>query len=278
MSGRILITGGEGQLGSSLARLCEDRQLDFSAPGRAKLDITDRSLVASTVEGFRPDVIFNCAAFHQLDRCEERPDLARTVNLDGVINLRDATPEGTLLVHVSTNYVFDGGRPLAEGGYTEKDTPDPAQEYGRSKLAGEEVLDEDCLVVRTAGLYGRGGAASKGGSFVERMLAKEGDIRMVSDQYVNPTSTEDLAQAMLECWEQGITGTVHLVNSEGCSWFEFTAEILRLANHDNRLDPVPTDPEAIPQRPLNGLLETVRDAPEMPSWRDSLSRYLSGET
>ena len=278
MSGRVLITGGTGQLGDSLARLCLSRELEFRAPGREDLDITDRDLVASAVRDFRPDVIFNCAAFHQLDRCEENPGLATRVNLEGVVNLRDAAADGPLLVHVSTNYVFDGKRPLAEGGYTEDDAPNPAQEYGRSKLAGEEELGDDCLVVRTAGLFGRGGAASKGGSFVERMLARDDDIRMVADQYVNPTSTEDLAPAMLQCWEEGMTGTVHLVNSGGCSWLEFTAEILLLAGHDNVLEPVETDPEAIPRRPLNGLLETVRDAPEMPSWQEALGRYLSDQS
>lgn len=273
MSGRVLITGGEGQLGGDLGRLCNDRELEFRAPGREELDVADRDLVASAIGEFRPDVIFNCAAFHQLDRCEESPDLARSVNLDGVINLRDAAGDA-LLVHVSTNYVFDGGRPIEAGGYTEDDAPAPIQEYGRSKLAGEQALGEGSLVVRTAGLYGKGGAASKGGSFVERMLAREDDIRMVSDQFVNPTSTRDLAGAMLECWSEGITGTLHLVNSGGCSWFEFTAEILRLAGHGNGLEPVETDPEAIPRRPLNGLLETTRGGPELPSWQEALSAYL----
>jgi dTDP-4-dehydrorhamnose reductase len=190
-----------------------------------------------------------------------------------VANLRDAAGRARL-VHVSTNYVFFGTRPVAEGGYIESDSPAPVQEYGKSKLAGEAEVGEDGLVIRTAGLYGGDGAASKGGSFVDRMLAREGTIRMVADQYINPTSTVDLARAMIECWLEGETGVAHLVNHGGCSWFDFTAEILRLAGRSNRLEPVSTEPDAVPLRPLNGLLESTRGLPAMEPWQQALAGYL----
>lgn len=271
----VLVTGAGGQLGSDICRAARARGLDALGLDRGRLDITDREAVASAVDEASPDVIFNCAAFHQLDACEADLDAAREVNVAGVANLREAC-NGIRLVHVSTNYVFDGRREVAEGGYGEDDPADPIQNYGLSKLEGELEAGPDALVVRTAGLYGRTGSASKGGNFVDRMLDRKGEIKMVDDQLVNPTNTADLAEAMLDAWQQDLTGVVHLVNSGSCSWLEFTKAILELGGRDNRLAPVSTDPEGTPRRPLNGALVSVRPVKPMRPWQDALAEYITG--
>jgi dTDP-4-dehydrorhamnose reductase len=276
---RILITGVAGQLGTDLARIANSRGIEAHGFDRAGLDVSDREAVIGAVSEVRPAAVFNCAAFHQLDACEADIEGARAVNVTGVRNLREAcdgVAADCRLVHVSTNYVFDGGRDIADGGYTEEDRPDPVQAYGLSKLEGESEAGPDALVVRTAGLYGRAGSASKGGNFVERMLDREGRITMVADQFVNPTSTADLATAMLDAWQEKLTGVLHLVNSESCSWLGFTEEILRLAGRRVEVTGAPTDPQARPLRPLNGTLATCRSGPAMRPWREALADYMAG--
>lgn len=268
-----MVTGASGQLGTDICRAAEARGLRTVGLDREHLDVTDREAVAATVRELSPEVVFNCAAFHQLDACETDLEAARATNVAGVVNLRDAC-DGSRLVHVSTNYVFNGGRDLTGGGYDEGDQPDPIQAYGQSKLEGEREAGPGALVVRTAGLYGRAGSASKGGNFVDRILNREGEIRMVADQIVNPTNTADLAEAMLESWQQGLTGIIHLVNSGSCSWFEFTRSILELGGRDNALTPVTTDPDSIPRRPLNGVLASTRSGPALRPWQDALADYI----
>jgi dTDP-4-dehydrorhamnose reductase len=273
--GPVLVTGAAGQLGSDLCRICSGRDIEVHDFERQALDVSDRDAVARTVDEVAPAVIFNCAAFHQLDACEADIEAARAVNVSGVANLRDAAAgSGARLVHVSTNYVFDGSRVASDGGYDEDQPASPIQAYGQSKLEGEAEAGPNALVVRTAGLYGKAGSASKGGNFVDRMLGREGPITMVADQIVNPTSTADLAGAMLEAWEAGLTGVLHLVNSGSCSWLEFTAEILKLAGRENPLNGVDTDQSARPLRPLNGALASVRPGPSMRPWQEALAEYV----
>jgi dTDP-4-dehydrorhamnose reductase len=276
---RVLITGAAGQLGSDLDRAASSRGFEVHGFSRADLDVSEREAVLQAVAEVEPEVVFNCAAFHQLDACETDIAAARMVNVNGVENLRlacDKVASGCRLVHVSTNYVFDGSRDFCDGGYREEDPPDPIQAYGLSKLEGEAKAGPDALVVRTAGLYGRAGSASKGGNFVDRMLARDSTITMVADQIVNPTSTADLAVAIIEAWQAELTGILHLVNSGSCSWLEFTEEILRLADHQLEVEAAATDPAARPRRPLNGALATSREGQEMRPWHEALADYIAG--
>jgi dTDP-4-dehydrorhamnose reductase len=273
-----MVTGAAGQLGSDLCRAAGARGLEVHGFDRRGLDVTDREAVIEAVSGIAPAVVFNCAAFHQLDACEADIEAARAVNVAGVRNLRDACDElaaGCRLVHVSTNYVFDGRRETAAGGYDEDQHPNPVQAYGLSKLEGEHEAGPEALIVRTAGLYGQSGSASKGGNFVDRMLERDDRITMVADQLVNPTSTADLAEAMLEAWQGEMTGVLHLVNSGSCSWLEFTEAILKLAGRDNPVIGVESDPQATPRRPLNGALASIRSAPQMRPWQDALAEYVA---
>jgi dTDP-4-dehydrorhamnose reductase len=280
---RVLLTGGGGQLASDLAELLADRSEVF-APTREQLDISDGDALARLVAELRPTLIVNCAAFHNVDVCEHEERRALEVNCVAVKHLAQLSAEhGARLVHLSTNYVFDGTH---EEPYGELDLPAPRSVYALSKLAGEHAAlayAPDALVVRTAGLYGLHGSASKGGNFVNRMLTRareQGALRMVADQRLSPTFTADLAAAILEAVEAGAGGVVHLTNSGSCSWHEFTAAILELADVDVPVAAAVT--ERAPggaDRPLNGVLARPRaDAlglTPLRSWRAGLEDYMS---
>jgi dTDP-4-dehydrorhamnose reductase len=279
---RSLITGGGGQLASDLADRLAARS-DVTALPRARLDITDDAQMNAAFEAARPDVVFNCAAFHNVERCEREEDRAFATNARAVKRLA-AHCERTKakLVHVSTNYVFDGAR---EEPYAEGDAPNPRSIYALSKLAGEYAAlayAPGAVVVRSAGLYGCHGSASKGGNFVSRMLARaseKGRLKMVDDQRLNPTFTADLADAIVEAVEHDVTGLLHLTNSDDCSWHEFTVEILRLAGMNVPVEPIATTRQpAGAHRPRNGMLARPgADAAgirRLRPWRPALADYM----
>lgn len=279
----VLVTGGGGQLASDLEELLGGR-CTVSAPTRAELDITDDAALASAFERVRPDLVFNCAAFHNVEVCEREEDRAFEVNARAVKRLAErCAANGAALVHISTNYVFAGDR---EAPYTEADLPAARSIYAISKLAGEHAALAYCpnaLVVRTSGLYGRHGSVSKGGNFVQRMIARareQGELKMVSDQLLTPTYTGDLAESLVAVVEADLRGLLHLTNSGSCSWHDFTLAIMELAAIDAPVAPVQTvRPAGGADRPLNGVLLCERlgeagiSAPR--PWRDALEDYMA---
>jgi dTDP-4-dehydrorhamnose reductase len=273
---RALITGGGGQLASDLQALLGD---DARSYAHAQLDITHPAAVDQVFEELSPDVVFNCAAFHNVDVCEAEPDRAWEVNVRAV---RDLAARGAKLVHLSTNYVFDGRR---DAPYGENDLPAPRSVYALTKLAGEHAAlayGHRALVVRAAGLYGLHGSASKGGNFVQRMTKRateQGALKMVADQRLQPTFTGDLAAAVVAAVETGADGVVHLTAEGSCSWHEFTVAIMATAGIDVPVEPVHTTiPPGGVDRPLNGVLSRPRaDAlglAKLPPWREALERYM----
>lgn len=251
---------------------------------RAALDVTDDDAVAAALDEVRPDVVLNCAAFHNVEVCEREEDTSFTVNARAVKRLAQRCAEGgAVLVHLSTNYVFDGRR---EEPYTEFDRPNPRSVYAISKLAGEYAALSYCpdaLVVRGAGLYGLHGSESKGGNFVVRVLARareQGELRMVADQRLSPTYTADLAAALVAAVETGARGLLHLTAEGACSWHEFTLAILGLAGLDVAVEPVATTiPPGGADRPLNGVLaRPAADAagvPRLRGWHEALEDYMT---
>jgi dTDP-4-dehydrorhamnose reductase len=284
--GAVLITGGGGQLASDLDALLAGRR-EVAAPSREELDVTDDDAVAHAFDSARPELVLNCAAFHNVEVCETEEDRSFEVNARAVKRLAQRCEEaGARLVHFSTNYVFDGTR---EEPYAEDDLPNPRSVYAVSKLAGEYAAlsyNSRALVVRSAGLYGQHGSASKGGNFVTRMLARAREdgaqLRMVSDQRLSPTYTRDLAEAVLEAVDGGVTGLVHLTASGECSWFEFTEAILEIAELSIPIDPVATTraPGAA-ERPLNGVLArpgaNAAGLSPLRHWREALSDYMRSD-
>ncbi len=274
----VLITGSHGQLGRATADECRKRGLSFEGSDIDTLDISDPHEVERWIGEHRPRVLVNCAAYTAVDDCEKDEENARMINGEAVGHLAAACSRyGTRLVHVSTDYVFDGGgtRP-----YRETDEPAPVSAYGRTKLEGERRAAEapDHLIVRTAWLYGRGGR-----NFVEAIRGQiEGGastLRVVADQRGCPTFCDDLAEALLNLAASPARGVVHVVNSGETTWHGFACEIARLLGSEIPIEPVPT--EAFPRpapRPSYSVLDTTRLREilgrPMPSWQDALARYL----
>ena len=279
---RVLITGAGGQLGSDLSVLLAERG-KVQAAGHEELDVADDAAVAAAMAELSPTLVVNCAAFHNVDVCERDEDRSFEVNARAVKRLAEAcATTGAKLVHFSTNYVFDGTRSEP---YAEDDRPSPRSVYAISKLAGEHAAlayAPGALVVRSAGLYGMHGSESKGGNFVIRMLARareQGSLRMVADQRLTPTFTEDLARAVVEALDAGADGLLHLTNSGECSWHEFTVAIMDNAGLDVPVEAAETGtgPGQV-QRPRNGVLRSVRAdvlglSPLRP-WNEALADYM----
>jgi dTDP-4-dehydrorhamnose reductase len=282
VSARVLITGGGGQLASDLEAILQGGA-EVLAPPRSALDVTDDDAVATAFTDFAPTVVFNCAAFHNVEVCEREEDQAFAVNVRAVKRLATRSAEaGARFVHLSTNYVFDG---TASEPYDEADAPSPRSIYAISKLAGEHAAlayAPGALVVRTAGLYGLHGSASKGGNFVTRMIARareQGSLKVVADQTLTPTFTGDLAAGILAAVDADVTGTLHVTNSGATSWHGFTEAIMELAGVDVPVEAgTTTIAPGAADRPLNGVLRSSvseqAGLPPMRPWRTALADYL----
>ena len=281
--GPILLVGAEGQLGRDLARRLV--ALDPVALGRAEVDVTDREAVDRTVRRVKPALVLNAAAYNQVDGAEDDPEGAFRVNAIGVHHLARACHRtDARLVHFSTDYVFDG---LGRQSFAEEDLPSPPQVYGVSKLAGELLVRAASprhLVIRTCALYGLGGSRAKGGNFVETMLglAREGKpIRVVDDQFVSPTYTRDLADAVARLLAVDPPGGVyHLTNGGACSFFEFAHTLFTQAGLRPDLAPVKrADRPSKARRAASSLLRDTRLAglglPPLRPWPEALRAYLA---
>lgn len=277
---RLLVTGARGQLGSALAAASQGRDVEFFGVDLPEYDITDAAVVDALVRRFSPEVIINCAAFTAVDRAEEQEDEARRINADAVGYLAAAADAAqALLVHVSTDYVFDG---TARRPYREDDPCRPLQVYGRTKLQGELAARAASrhLIVRTAWLYGEGHNFVR--TIRQQLEAGAKTLTVVADQYGSPTYAADLALALLQLARLEAEGIVHAVNDGHTTWHGFACEIVRLLGA--AADVVAVTTEAFPRpapRPFWSVLDTTRlssilGAP-MPPWRDALARYLTSE-
>lgn len=274
----LLITGSAGQLGRALAAIAPGRGLSVDGRDLDTLDITDPAAVTAWVTGARPRAVLNCAAYTAVDACETHEAEALAVNATAVGHLAHACNQvGASLVHVSTDYVFDG---TATAPYREDHPVAPMSAYGRTKLAGERAAAaaERHLVVRTAWLYGVAGA-----NFVEairrQVNAGAAELRVVADQTGSPTFCADLAQALLELVAVEAGGVVHAVNDGVTTWHGFAAEIVRRLGSGLPVRPVTTDEYPRPaRRPPYSVLATDRLASllgrRLPPWQDALGRYL----
>jgi len=246
---------------------------------REQLSVADAPGLRAALERYRPEMVFNCAAYNPVDRAETEPELAMSVNSDGAFNAAAACRSlGVGLVHYSTNFVFDGrlDRP-----YVESDPVGPLGAYARSKAEGERrVLAEHpaALVIRTAALFGSTGSRAKGGSFPDRIVraAREGrPLGVVADQKVNPTYTRDLAQASIELAASGMVGVVHVVAEGCCGWDEFARAALAECGVDWPVESVATSASAgVAPRPLNGCLASERVQPMRP-WGEALRDWAA---
>lgn len=281
---KIAVIGGNGQLGSDVCLEFERNGDEVIALNHDRLDITKEEHVIEVLEELSPDMVVNTAAYHNVEKCEEDPDLSYQINARGAQNVARACAEqNAYFVHISTDYVFDGykGKP-----YVEFDEPEPLNVYGKSKLAGEEMVtaaNENALVMRVSGLYGKNPCRAKGLNFVDLMqkLGSERDeVRVVDDEIITPTSTVEVARQLVALSRKPVSGVCHGTAEGGCSWHEFASEIFRIKNLKATLNvAAPGEfPIKVP-RPSYSVLENRKlkdnQVNTFKHWKDGLAEYLS---
>ncbi len=278
---KLLVTGGRGQLGRSLVRAAAARGDAVVALARDTLDITVPAQIAAALRAHAPAVVINGAAYTAVDRAEAERDRAFAVNADGAGQIARACAAASVpLLHVSTDYVFDG---TATRPYREDDPASPINVYGASKAAGErQVLDAGGVVVRTSWLFGEGGP-----SFVHSMLrlARERpSLRVVADQHGCPTCADDLAAALLELATRERGGIYHACGDGPTTWHGFATAIVDEARRHTalaceRVEPITTAEYPTPaRRPAYSVLDTGRLRAlgiTVPSWRSGLRRVIA---
>lgn len=280
-STRVLVIGSSGQLGSELLEAFDGAEV--TGLDHASIEIESAASIERALSQHRPDVIVNAAAFHNVELCETCPDRAFAVNALAVDELAaQVSRVGARMVHISTDYVFDGKSTMP---YVETDPVGPLSVYATSKVAGEYLLarhGERHAIVRTSGLYGIRGSRTKGHTFIERMLsrAEAGEtLEVVTDVVFSPSYARHVARAIGRIVALDAGGIYHVTNSGYCSWFDFAHEILRQANLSADLRQ--TTSERLPSKVRRPAFSALRHAameraglPAMPSWQDGISDYL----
>lgn len=281
MTKRVLITGANGQLGHEMRNVLDgDDRFEAIFTDVAELDICDAEAVNRAVADNRVDYIVNCAAYTQVDKAEDNVELCRKINATAVENLaRAAAACGARMIHVSTDYVFNGRgyRP-----YTEEMTPDPQSVYGSTKLEGEQALMRLCpqsAIIRTAWLY-----SPYGNNFVKTMMrlgTERDELSVVADQIGTPTCAADLARAILAVLtaETFVPGIYHFSDEGACSWYDFTVAIHRLAGITCRVKPIRSDEyPSRAHRPFYSVLDKSKIKQTygitIPHWYESLSHCI----
>ena len=274
---KIFLTGANGQLGRELKKRLQGS--DFLPTDMQEMDITDANAVMRMIGSYQPDVVIHGAAWTQVDAAEEKINAAYRVNAIGAQNIAMACREvNAAMVYISTDYVFDG---LLGRAYTETDQTNPLSVYGKSKLAGELLARQShdrLFILRTAWLYG------DGANFVRTMLKlgrERKELQVVNDQHGCPTSTTDLAEALLRLIQTRRYGTYHAVNGGVATWYDFARKIFEIVgNTQIHLAPVTTTQFLRPAaRPLYSpldtrLLDLVVDRP-LRQWESALEEYLA---
>lgn len=282
---KYLVTGVKGQLGYDIVQELKERgETDILAIDKDEMDITDREQVMKIVKAYNPDVIFHCAAWTAVDKAQELSELCEKVNVVGTKNIADASIEvGAKLVYMSTDYVFDGTKPLEEL-YTEKDIPNPKSVYGETKYLGEEEVrrNPNHFITRISWVFGL-----NGGNFIKTMLKlskKYNELKVVNDQIGSPTYTVDLAKLLVEMAETEKYGTYNVNNEGYCSWAEFAKYIMEINEKITKIIPVSTeeyyegkDTTYVAYRPRNSKLDKSKleeaGFKRLPSWQDATDRY-----
>ena len=278
---RVAVIGSSGLLGGHLVRILNDEKYDVISLQHADIECGDPESVQVVLGSIEPEVVINCAAFTDVDTCQDQPAEAFRVNALGALYVAQACARGgSLCVYVSTDFVFDGekGEP-----YTEDDCPNPINVYGASKHAGETLIRQACpqwLIVRMASLFG------KTGNFVEAILRKARmgtSLRVVDDVYMSPTYAYDASRALEQLIRQRTTGIFHLANAGRCSWYEFAKKTFEIVGLSPTLESMGShDYPYHARRPKDSSLRRRAshdglDALLRP-WQEALEVYLVKET
>ena len=292
---RILVTGKKGQLGRSIKKIVHtyankdgnQNSNNFIFVGREELDLSDENLIAQYFDNNKFDIIINCAAYTQVDIAEQEPELANQINHLAVKQLASiASNQQARLIHISTDYVFDGE---SNKPYLETDTPNPINAYGRTKLAGEKALQTvmpmNALIIRTSWLY-----SEYGNNFVKTMLRlgrERDELSVVNDQMGSPTYAADLAGVILEIIRHNkfrdVAQTTQIYNysNEGeISWHEFAKEIFKIEKIECEVNPVTSQQYPTPaKRPRNTLMNKDKIVKvfniKISNWKSSLNTCMT---
>ena len=273
----ILITGSNGQLGTELCHLLDEKNISYTATDSAEMDITDKDAVDAVFQAVKPTFVFHCAAYTAVDKAEdEGKELDEKINVSGTKNIAEAAEAaGAVLVYISTDYVFDGTN---AGEYPVDAETNPKNEYGRTKLAGEQLVQSICsnyYIIRTSWVFGQ-----YGHNFVytmRRLAETYPTLTVVSDQVGRPTWTRTLAEFMMHVMEsKPATGIYHLSNDNSCSWYEFACEILK----DFDVEVKPVTSEEYPQkayRPKHSVMDLSKAKATgfaIPTWQEALASFV----
>ncbi len=255
---KIAVIGANGQLGTDVVKTFTRNGDDVFSLTHSDIDVTSMDSVSTRLKELRPDIVVNTAAMHHVENCERDPDKAFAVNGLGARNLSMVANDlDSVLMHVSTDYVFDGGK---QSPYEETDAPNPLNVYGNTKLSGEHFVrttTDKHFVLRTSAIYGRSPCRAKSGlNFIELMLklARErGEVRVVDSEVVTPTPTAEIAQQMLALARSDAYGLYHATAEGYCSWHEFAREIFDLTKTSVNLQIA--GPNEFPvRRPVQSIL------------------------
>lgn len=275
----ILLTGGNGQLGTELRHLLDEQKLAYVSTDSSELNIIDAEQTLSFIKELKPTVIYHCAAYTAVDKAEdEGKELDKKVNVDGTRNVAEAAKAvGATLVYISTDYVFDGTK---KGGlYRVDDQTNPLNEYGRTKLLGEQIVQEtldNYYIIRTSWVFGQ-----YGHNFVftmKKLAETRKQLTVVNDQFGRPTWTRTLAEFMTFIIDNKAEyGIYHLSNDNSCSWYEFAKEILK----DTNTEVLPVDSSQFPQkakRPQYSVMDLSKTKAlgfNIPTWQNALASMLN---
>ena len=281
---KILITGANGMLAKEVKEKFEQGN-EIITTDVAELDITNEQAVMDYIVKAKPDYIINCAAYTAVDKAEENYELADRINGDGPANLaKAAKAAGAKLVHISTDYVFGGDLDISKD-YSEDDAKSPVTAYGKTKLHGEQGIEnnmDEYYIFRTAWLYGIGG-----NNFVKTMTklgSTRDELNVVADQHGSPTYAKDLSDIIYQAIEKKIPYGIYNATNQGyTTWYDFTKEILEDQGIECKVNPVTTE-EYIEmmkitqaKRPYNSQMsknKLLEQGIEIPEWKDGLKRYL----
>lgn len=274
---KYLITGGTGQLGHDIVKeLISRGELNYLAPTTKEMNITNKDEVEKVILGYKPDIIFHCAAYTAVDKAEEDKENCYNINVNGTKNIVSVAEKiNAKVVYISTDYVFDGTK---EGIYEIDDKTNPINYYGYTKLMGEKEVQQlnDYLIVRISWVFGKNGK-----NFVKTMLnlaETKTKLSIVSDQIGSPTYTKDLSKLLLDMIENNKKGLFFATNEDFCSWYEFAEYIFKINNINIKLNKILTkDYKTLAKRPLNSKLSKNKLDEEgltrLPSWQDAASRF-----
>lgn len=283
---KVLVTGANGQLGSEISKISgEFSDIEFAFTDVGELDITNPEKVAAFLAGFKPHFLVNCAAYTAVDKAETDISTATLLNATAVgILAQQSAKVGCKMIHISTDYVFDGNGPRP---YREDDRVDPQSVYGKTKLEGEllcQKYNPESLIVRTSWLY-----SAFGNNFVKTMVrlgTERSELGVIADQVGTPTNAADLARAILTIISsvasdetKFISGVYHYSNEGVASWYDFTKAIFDITGIDCLVKPIATEDYPSPvKRPPYSVMNKSKIklifGLQIPHWRDSLTEYF----